>query len=210
MFSTILKELKHHIPFTLTGSFVGVFAMLLFQKLPASVTFNAFYVMHPLHVFLSIMVTASMYKLHETKVHGIRKMVQVAVVAYVGSIGIATLSDSLIPYATEMILRMPHRELHIGFVEKWWIVNPIALLGICIAYRWPSTHLRHGFHVLVSTAASLLHINLAMGAPLGTFSLVVVFIFLFVAVWLPCCTGDIIFPLIFANAPRETCGCCKH
>jgi len=36
-------------------------------------------------------------------------------------------------------------------------------------------------------------------------------IFLFVAVWVPCCFSDIVFPLLFANRPKsvEKCKVCN-
>jgi hypothetical protein len=33
---------------------------------------------------------------------------------------------------------------------------------------------------------------------------------LFIAVWVPCCTSDIIFPMFFVRAPHLHCGCCHH
>ena len=27
------------------------------------------------------------------------------------------------------MLHLPNRGLHLGFIEKWWLVNPIALIG---------------------------------------------------------------------------------
>ncbi|GAH57769.1 unnamed protein product, partial [marine sediment metagenome] len=60
-------------------------------------------------------------------------------IGYIGSIGIATLSDSIIPFLGETLLKMPYREIHIGFIEKWWLVNPSALIGILIAYIRPAT-----------------------------------------------------------------------
>lgn len=170
--------------------------MVFFSNLPSKVSYNIFYIFHPLHVFLSALVTASMYGLHT---RGRRKLWILLLIGYLGSIGIATVSDSLIPYLGEALLRMPNRGIHIGFIEKWWLVNPLALIGVAIAYFRPTTKIPHSGHVLLSTWASLFHIIMAISGNLNCFFYIAVFFFLFLAVWIPCCVSDIVFPLLFVK-----------
>jgi hypothetical protein len=87
----------------------------------------------------------------------------------------------------------------LGFIEKWWLVNPLAFLGITLAYFRPTTKISHAGHVLISTWASLFHIIMALEGKMDWMVFVVVFIFLFLAVWIPCCTSDIVFPLLFVG-----------
>ncbi len=199
MFREILKELKNHAPFTIFGAITGIVIMLLSLKLPYSVSYNVFYVLHPFHVFLSALVTAAMYKLHKDKF----SLFALLLIGYLGSIGIATLSDSIIPYMGESILNMPNRGIHLGFIEKWWLVNPLAIVGIIVAYYKPKTKFPHSLHVLLSTWASLFHIIMAGAGFLSWFSYTGIFIFLFLAVWLPCCISDIVFPLLFVKKPHN-------
>lgn len=200
MLRPIVEELKHHAPFTLFGAFTGIVLMVAFRKLPSETSYRLFYVFHPLHVLLSALVTASMYELHKCRSDRKRCNLWILLaIGYVGSIGIATLSDSLIPYLGETLLKMPHRHAHIGFIEEWWLVNPLALLGIAIAYFRPRTKLPHSGHVLLSTWASLFHILMAKGGALSLLSYAAVFVFLFIAVWVPCCVSDIVFPLLFVK-----------
>jgi hypothetical protein len=202
MFKRIAIELRHHIPFTAFGAITGIILVFFFQRLPSHFAFRIFYTLHPMHVLLSALVTASMYELH--KCGGLRgkgSLAAVLVIGYVGSVGIATLSDSLIPYMGEALLDMPNREIHIGFIEKWWLVNPLAILGIAIAYFRPKTKFPHAAHVLLSTWASLFHIIMALGAALSWRLYFGIFIFLFFAVWIPCCISDIVFPLLFVKEP---------
>ena len=99
-------------------------------------------------------------------------------------------------------------EFHLPFLEvekipflgitKWQFVNAAAIIGIAIAYWKPVTRLPHMGHVLISTWASLFAFSafaIADWIPLLPF----IFIFLFLAVWLPCCVSDIIYPLIFVR-----------
>lgn len=193
--------------------------MAIFHNLPHTISYNIFYILHPIHVVLSALVTASIYNLHTCgrgphikgkprKAFGLSRgkcnLWILLVIGYVGSIGIATISDSLIPYLGEALLNMPNRGIHIGFIEKWWLVNPLAVVGILIAYFKPTTKFPHSGHVLLSTWASLFHIIMATrGAALSWFWYIAIFLFLFFAVWIPCCLSDIVFPLLFVRKSKD-------
>ena len=203
MLKQISKELKIHAPFTIFGAITGIVVMILFQRLSSKVSYNIFYTLHPIHVILSALVTTSMYEFHRCSVESRRCSIWVLlIIGYVGSVGIATLSDSVIPYLGETLLGMPNREIHLGFIEKWWLINPLALLGVAIAYFRPRTKFPHAGHVLLSTWASLFHIIMAMGQVLNWFIYVIIFLFLFIAVWVPCCVSDIVFPLLFVKPEK--------
>jgi hypothetical protein len=120
-------------------------------------------------------------------------------VGYAGSIGIATLSDCIIPYVGESVLGLPNNGIHLGFIEKWWLVNPLAGIGIVVGFLWPGTKFPHAGHVLLSTWASLFHMTMALGEGVSLPALALVPVFLFFAVWIPCCTSDIVFPLLFSK-----------
>ncbi|MBN1392969.1 MAG: hypothetical protein JW947_09220, partial [Sedimentisphaerales bacterium] len=96
----VLVELKAHSPFTLFGALTGIALMFLLRNFGHQSSYRLFYVFHPIHVVLSAMVTASLFRLHE-KTKG---FLVVLIVGYVGSIGIATLSDSVLPFLGEEIL----------------------------------------------------------------------------------------------------------
>ena len=203
MFKTISKELKNHAPFTIFGALTGIVIMLFTQHFSHRIAYNVFYVLHPLHVVLSALVTASLYKLYTCRIKGKCNLFILLAIGYVGSIGIATLSDSVIPYLGETLLGMPNRGIHLGFIEKWRLVNLSAIIGVAIAYFRPTTKLPHAGHVLLSTWASLFHIIMAIGQSLNLLSYIVIFGFLFIAVWFPCCLSDIIFPLFFVKNSEE-------
>lgn len=199
LFKTIIKELKNHAPFTTFGAITGLVVMVLLYSVSYQTSYNIFYVFHPIHVVLSALVTTSMYELHVT---GRLKLWGLILIGYLGSVGIATLSDSIIPYLGEALLNLPNREIHIGFIEKWWLVNPLAFLGIAISYFRPTTRFPHAGHVLLSTWASSFHIIMALEGILSISLIITAFVFLFVAVWIPCCVSDIVFPLLFVRGNR--------
>jgi hypothetical protein len=226
----ISTELKNHAPFTFFGAATGLVFMLLFRHAGPGVNLRLFQVFHPTHVILSALVTASLYELYEGKAG----FVKVLLVGYFGSIGVATLSDCVLPFFGESLMgvaipvhadlhehngqthheeslenetneKMPGiwERLHIGFIEEWYLVNPAALLGILIAFFRPRTKFPHAGHVLISTWASSFHVLMNTHRELTVVMLLGIFVVLFIAVWLPCCISDIIFPLLFVNSDKD-------
>ncbi len=189
-------EMRRHVPFTMLGTLTGILIMVafVFLDVPRAVSVTLFWSLHPLHVLLSALVTTAMFTLHSHS-----RLWRIVVIGYVGSVGIATVSDSIIPYLGECLLNLPNRGVHLGFLEKWWLVNPLAGLGILIGYYWPRTRLTHAGHVLLSTWASLFHMTMALGGSYTAATYLVCAVFLFLAVWVPCCTSDIVFPLLFVR-----------
>jgi hypothetical protein len=199
----IAEELKHHVPFTAFGALTGILLMFLFRNIPHEAAHKIFYVFHPLHIVLSAIATTSMFKHYQCTHKGFACSIWALIlVGYIGSIGIATLSDSLIPFVGENLLKLPHPEAHIGFIEAWWLVNPAALLGIAIAYYIPKTRVPHTGHVLLSTWASLFHMLMALGGSVSPKIYFGIFAFLFISVWLPCCISDIVFPLLVVRTSK--------
>ncbi len=196
--SFILTELKRHAPFTAFGAVTGLIfmAVIIIAHLldtVIQVSSRLFFVLHPFHVFLSALVTTGIFKLYTFRIRSL----QIFLIGYIGAVGIATVSDCLIPFLSESLIGLPNRGLHIGVVEKPILTNFAAFLGILTAAIKPSTKFPHFGHVLISTWASMFHIIMAMGTVLSLGTIIVVAVFLFIAVWLPCCLSDIVFPLLF-------------
>jgi len=233
----IFTELRNHAPFTLFGAATGIVCMLLFKNIGSSINHRLFQIFHPGHVILSAIVTASLYKLYVKKAGFLR----ILIIGYIGAVGVATLSDCVLPFFGESILGVAipvhadlheHDEyvdhehdseselsqeshsirarLHLGFVEDWYLVNPAAILGILIAYFRPRTRFPHAGHVLISTWASSFHVLMNTHRELTAIMFVGVFLVLFIAVWLPCCISDIVFPLLFVNSEDHVCHTHHH
>jgi hypothetical protein len=226
-FRHIAAELKRHAPFTVAGAILGLVFMFLFRDVSKPAATAMFGVFHPAHVVLSALVTASLFRIHTLG----RNFLMVLIVGVTGSIGVATLSDSVIPFYGESILGVPiptHAELHsetgtvehahqehqhdihIGFIEEWYVVFPAAILGVVIAYLVPRTRCPHAAHILISTWASAAHILMNLRADLTWLIGVGIFVVLFLAVWLPCCISDIVFPLLFVSSDidlNDVCFC---
>lgn len=193
----LVLELKGHVPFTLFGALTGIIIMIILfygNLIPKiyPISENIFYILHPTHIFFSAIVTTSIFlKYNENK------LILAVIIGYTGSIGIATISDSIIPFFGEILLDLPNTEIHLGFIEKPLLTNIPAFIGIIFGANKGFTKFPHTGHVLISTWASLFHIIMAIGLFISTIQFILIFIFLFFAVWFPCCTSDIIYPLIF-------------
>ncbi len=208
----IVKELRRHIPFTAFGALTGIILMILFHNMSYEKAHRLFYFFHPLHVVLSAIVTSAMFKRYKCGPESKCSFLPVLLVGYFGSIGIATLSDSIIPYTGEWFLRLPDLQWHIGFIEEFWTVNLSAVTGVLIGYFWPHTKFPHAGHVLLSTWASLFHVIMALGSGITVAIYAGVFVFLFLSVWVPCCVSDIVFPLLFVKNcnSEDDHGCCGY
>lgn len=202
MLKRIAQELRRHAPFTALGALTGIIIMVIivFGNIPTQISQTAFYTLHPIHVVLSALVTTAMYTKYKKA-----KIWAAVLIGWTGSIGIATMSDVLVPYLGGTLLHI-EMDFHVPFVEtsripvigieKWIVVNGAALLGIAIGYWKQTTKIPHFGHVLLSTWASLFYFTsfgTANWLPLLPF----VFLFLFLAVWIPCCLSDIVYPLLF-------------
>ena len=108
----IFHELKVHSPFTLLGASTGILLMLLWRTFfGGGHDQTLFAIFHPLHVVLSAMVTAALFEMHRK----INNFLIILIVGLVGSIGIATLSDCILPFFGESILGVAiptHASLH--------------------------------------------------------------------------------------------------
>ena len=192
----ILSELKSHAPFTALGALSGIalMAIVAAAHLSHGVSKALFDTLHPIHVLLSAQVTAAIY--HRYK----GNLALTVVIGYVGSVGIGTLSDIVMPHLGGLLVGAHMDEhMHIGFIDRWYVVNPLALLGVAVAIWRPSTKLPHGGHVFISTWASLFYLTAHGHDTHWLPRLPAVFAVLFFAVWLPCCLSDIVFPLLFVG-----------
>ena len=193
MAKRIASELKEHMPFTAFGALAGivVMAVAVLTNVPHDISHGIFHTLHPVHVLFSALVTTAMYMRYKKG-----RIWTAVLIGWTGSIGIATTSDAVIPYLGGVLLKA-NMEFHVPFIEHWWI-NLVALAGIGIGYWRQTTKIPHFGHVLLSTWASLFYI-ITFGQADWIPRLPFVFLILFLAVWLPCCMSDIVYPLLFVR-----------
>jgi hypothetical protein len=201
----IIVELGAHLPYSIFGVVIGViiagmltfFAAILNARhmLPFA-SEELFHVFHPTHILLSALVTTAMFWKHE------RRFFKTLLIGFVGSVAICGISDILLPYLGGRLFGT-NMHLHVCIIEHPHIIIPFAIIGVAVGFLVPSaieksTEFSHSMHVLVSSLASILYL-ISFGMPDWTHMIGEVFLITIIAVMLPCCLSDIVFPLSFVN-----------
>jgi len=198
---TIVKELKHHLPFTLGVSLLaGVLVALAFIFDFASNGFlgNMFEVIHPLHVLVSAAATAAIFRKY-------KKGVFVAgLIGVVGAILIGTISDVLLPWIAGNIFSL-ETSLHLPIVEEPLLILGVAVIGALVGIYIGLFKLNHSLHVFFSVFASLFYL-LAFSVEIGVWAILANSLVVFLVVYIPCCISDIVFPIFFIKKPCHDCG----
>jgi hypothetical protein len=129
------------------------------------------------------------------------------------------------PYGSQFVLEYmgglePQRalELHVCVIEHPGLVFPFAIVGVAVGLAAArsverSTLFSHSLHVFTSTMASIFYLIGPFGRTEWIPSLGLVFFLVILAVLIPCCISDIIFPLAMAKPARaqmEACGFHSH
>ena len=203
------QELLSHLPFSIFSTIGGmaVVAMLTFlgeplykENLPGAFR-ELFHIFHPVHMLFSATATTAMFWQYE------RRWLKATVVGFLGAILVCGASDILIPYASGLILGAKMQP-HICIIEHPGLVLPFALVGVAAGFLSSghivrATVFSHSAHVLVSSAASLLYL-VSFGLEHWIDRAGWVLIFMVLAVVIPCCFSDIVFPLLAVTRKDET------
>ncbi|MCD5390641.1 hypothetical protein LR007_02100 [candidate division NPL-UPA2 bacterium] len=197
------EELGEHLPYTIFSVAVGlgILGMLTFvaELLGAKMAEPAhglFHVFHPLHMLFSAAATTAMFWRHE------RKVIKAVVIGFLGAVGVCGMSDILIPYISGWLLGV-EMELHICIIKHPMVILPFTAMGIFLGLvastgTHKSTIFSHAGHVLVSSMASILYL-VSYGLSEWMHVIGLVFIYMVLAVIIPCCTSDIAFPLLLTE-----------
>ena len=195
---TILKELKHHLPFTFFASLAaGVLVAILYSlgNLPSE---SIFEIAHPAHVLLSAIATAAIYwKYNKSFYKGI-------LVGIVGAILIGSISDVILPWIAGNLFSL-ETSFHLPIVEKPFLILGVALIGALVGMKWGLFKISHSLHVFLSIFASLFYL-LAFSIEMGVLSILLISFLVFLCVFIPCCISDIVFPILFIKRPCKDCG----
>lgn len=168
-----------------------------------------FHLFHPAHVLFSAAASAGIFRKYE------KTIVKPIIVGLIGSTVFCGLSDILIPHlgAYFMGSSIP---LHFCMFEQPGMILTFSFIGIFLGItaadssEKKSTVFSHSMHVWVSTIASILYI-VAYTGKLGWINhLGLIFILVTIAVVIPCCFSDIIFPLFMSKKARHQYQGCEH
>lgn len=211
---TILQELKHHLPFTLTASLsAGVLVAILYlinREYFIGVVSGLFEIMHPAHVLVSAMATATIYWKYKKSVVGSRWLVvgeawgKTILIGIVGAISIGSLSDIIFPWLTGNLFSL-HTHFHLPIIEEPILIVGVALAGSVAGIYLGMFRFSHSVHVFLSIFASLFYL-LAFSIEMSVFAVLLISLLVFLSVYIPCCISDIVFPIFFIKKPCKKCG----
>ncbi len=207
-------EFLAHLPYGIFGTIVGMLLAgivtiggRLAGTLPETmeeVCHSIFHIFHPVHMLLSATATTAMFYRRE------RRPVKAAVVGLVGAVGVCGISDVIMPYLSGALLFRGgtghgHHAMHFHWcvIEHPWMVLPFAAAGIAIGvaaarHIQKITFYSHSAHVLISSAASIFYL-IGYGLTDWISHMGYVLVVITVAVMIPCCFSDILFPLLVAK-----------
>ncbi|MFZ5954881.1 MAG: hypothetical protein ACOYT4_00485 [Nanoarchaeota archaeon] len=190
--SNILIELKEHIPFTALATFIAIVITGIFyfsNKESISIITSLFYIFHPMHIFFSSLVTTAIFYKYK------KNFFPAVIVGILGSIIIGSLSDIILPYLGGTLLGF-NTAFHLEAIEEPILIFGVSFIGCLTGIFIKTTKFPHSIHVFLSVFATLFYV-LAFSINLNFSSIIVLFCIVFIAVLLPCCFSDIVFPLLF-------------
>ena len=160
-----------------------------------------FHLFHPLHMFFSATATTAMFWRYD------RRVIRAIIVGMIGAIFICGISDILMPHASLLILGI-HWPLHICVIDHPGLVLPFAFIGVAVGLLAAqgvtrSTIFSHSLHVFASTMASIFYMVNAYGRLGWIDDLGWIFFFVILAVMVPCCLSDIVFPVAMSRKARD-------
>ncbi len=191
-----IKKIKHeiieHLPFTFFASILGILIVILILfLLKNNVPETIFNIIHPAHIFASAIITSAIFYKYK------KKILLALLIGIVGSIVIGTISDILLPFLGGLILGLKPI-FHLPTIELPFLIISTALLGSLLGIITKITKMPHFIHVFLSVFASIFYL-LSFTTNTNTIYLILSVIIIFIAVLIPCCISDIIFPILFTK-----------
>lgn len=200
----IFIELRDHLPYSIFSVAAGMmllgiltFGAEIFGSSDiSSPSKGLFHVFHPIHILFSATATTAMFWRHE------KHFFKAIIIGFIGAVGICGISDIFIPYIAGFLLGVK-MHLHICIIEHPGLILPFLITGIFAGLIVPdttqkSTIFSHAGHILVSSMASILYL-IGFGLTEWIHVAGMVFIYMVLAVMIPCCMSDIVFPLLLTE-----------
>ena len=198
------QELRIHLPYTIFSVSVGMIILglltfvcnILKVEDISGPSRGLFHVFHPIHLLLSTTATTAMFWRHE------KRFVKATIIGFIGAVGICGISDIIIPYVAGFLLGVK-MHFHVCIIEHPMFILPFVIAGIFAGFIIPpttekSTIFSHAAHVWVSSMASILYlVSFGLSAWIEVAGMV--FVYIILAVMIPCCMSDIVFPLLLTK-----------
>lgn len=215
---TFKEEMLHHLPYAIFSVALAMIILSLLDFSGAShshthhhgacdhssgfnLLFHSFHFLHILFAATGTIIT--FFRFSNNLVKGL-------IIGILSPAFFCILSDVILPYVAGEILGV-HMDLHICFHEEYHNIIPFLVAGIVNGFVLKNHHTRmlglfsvgsHFAHILISSLASLFYM-VSHGFENWYASMGIVFIFLVVAVVIPCTLSDVIVPMYFAGVKKD-------
>ncbi len=211
------EELMHHLPFAIFSVALAMIVLSLLDYSSAMqsightarqvacsgyhMLFHSFHFLHILFAATGTVITFSRFS---------RSIPKTLVVGIISPAIFCMLSDVLLPYLAGRVLGVS-MELHICFHRELQNVLPFLAVGICNGLILRSHHSTmlpmfslgsHVVHILISSLAALFYM-VSHGFDNWYPQMGIVFLFLVVAIVIPCTFSDVLVPMYFAGVKRK-------
>lgn len=194
----IIEELREHIPFTFLATLVAIILVFLLKfTFTNNIAVESFEIFHPAHIFVSAITSTAIFYKYK------KKLFASIIIGLSASILLGTLSDVIIPFLGGSLLFL-QTSLFLPVIENPLLIFGSALIGCLIGIIFNKTKLSHFIHVFLSTFASLFYL-ISFSVEINLFSIITSTLITFVAVLIPCCMSDIIYPLMFFKNKSTNC-----
>ncbi len=200
----VIGELREHLPYSIFSVAAGMIFLGILTSMAGILgggnisepSKELFHIFHPIHLLFSATATTAMFWRYD------KRILKAALIGFVGAVGICGISDIFIPFIAGLLLGVK-MHLHICMMEHPGMIMPFVITGVLAGFlisdkTRKSTMLSHAAHVLVSSMASIFYLT-AFGLTEWLHVAGMVFVYMVLAVIIPCCTSDIIFPLLFVK-----------
>ena len=192
----IFYELKQHMPFTVLATATAIIILFIFLYFfKKTVSEELFHFFHFFHIIASSMVTAGIFYKYKSG------FFPALLVGILGAIIIGSISDVIFPYFGWFLLNIDVH-FHLPLLEETVFVLISALGGSLAGILLKTTKFPHFIHVFLSVFASLFYL-LAFTSVFFPGYFILAFFIVFLAVIIPCCLSDIVFPFFFLSGKNK-------
>lgn len=206
---TLISELICHLPFAIFSVAAGISLLsflsfnsktILDPKSGAHVLFHSFHFMHIMFAATGTLITYFRYS---------RNYIQGLLIGVIAPSIFCTLSDVVLPYIGGRLLGVD-MHFHFCFATELPNVLPFLLVGLLNGFilgQYHTSHatyslFSHATHILISSFAAIFYL-VSHGFVDWQSYIGGVFLFLIIAVVVPCTMSDIVVPMVFAQAGKK-------
>lgn len=214
---SLMGELVHHLPYAIFSIALGLIILSLLDVFSfsghhhehgaheavhgAHLLFHSFHFLHIIFAMTGSLIMFSRFS---------GNLVKGVIVSLFSSIFFCTLSDVVLPYIAGLMLGV-HMHFHLCFYTELHNVIPFIGIGLLngIVMSRHSSSIKgfysvgsHFGHILISSLASLFYL-VSEGFSNWYPQMGLLFIFLIIAVVVPCTLADVVVPMFFAKSRKN-------